>query len=444
MNIAANIKIITIKDRVKFLQKLKLNLIAKHKAIIEALHKDLKKSEFESNFYEYYNVIHEIDFFIKNIKCLSKTRSIKSPWYFFNTKNFLLPEPYGKVLIISPWNFPFQLTFVPLVGAIAAGNSVVVKPSEIVSNCQQVIYEIIDATFTKDVVEVVLGDANVTKELLKQKFDLIFFTGSPEKGRYVMSAASENLTPVVLELGGKCPVIVNDSDNIDDVAAKICRAKFSSAGQICLAADYLLVHDSLKDKLVASMIMKIVEFYGENSLNSNQYARIVNKEHCSRLVNYLKDVNIIYGGKYDIEKCYLSPTIVSDSNNGASILQEEIFGPILPIITFTNINDVIDTINNKGKPLALYLFSNNNIIRNLIFNNTSSGAICVNDIGKQFINGSLPFGGVGQSGMGAYHRETSFNTFSHLKPITIVKFNIANRLEFPPYFKNKWLFKLFK
>jgi acyl-CoA reductase-like NAD-dependent aldehyde dehydrogenase len=435
---------LNIADRIFYLNKLKKELLANEDAIVEALCNDLKKPEFETKFFDYYIIINEINYFIKHIKKFAKKQRVAVPWYLLNTKAYLYPEPYGHVLIIGPWNFPFQLTLLPLVGVVAAGNIATIKPSEVAIHSEALMVKIIKNVFPEEIVNIVTGGPNVTINLLKQKFDLIFFTGSAKNGKSIMRAAAEHLTPVVLELGGKNPMFVEDSTSLDLVAADICLMKFLNSGQNCQAIDYLLVNEKLKTLLLEKIINCIKNFYGANPKQSPHYGKIINKEHCQRLVEYLCDVNIIYGGDYNIEECYFSPTIVELTQTDNSIMKEEIFGPILPIISYENLDDAIALVNRQEKPLVLYCVSNNKLKCKKILNSISSGGVDINGLGNHFINWNLPFGGIGYSGMGVYHRKASFNSFTHYKPVSETFLNVWMPIKYPPYFKNKWLFKFFR
>jgi aldehyde dehydrogenase (NAD+) len=406
-----------IDDRVLQLLKLKSIIQASQSDIYSALEKDLGKCQLESYMTEVGLTINEIDFMIKNIKRLSKYKRVKTPVMFFGGSSFIAPEPYGTVLIIGPWNYPFQLVMIPLVGAIAAGNCAVVKPSELSPNVSNVITKIINENFDKEYIISVEGGVDTSEQLLSQKFDYIFYTGSTTVGRIVMEAATKNLTPVTLELGGKSPCIVDKETNLDIAAKRIAWGKLINCGQTCVAPDYLFVHKEIKDKLIERIISSVNEFYGSNPINNEQYSKIINERHFNRLMSLINDQNIIYGGQHDIGKLKISPTIIYPVTNDSKIMQDEIFGPFLPILEYDNLNEVIDFINDRPKPLALYFFSNNKSNVKQIITNTSSGGVCINDTINHITNAYLPFGGVGDSGIGNYHGIATFDTFSHKKSI---------------------------
>jgi len=384
---------------------------------------------------------------IKNLKKWTKPQKIKSTILFPLSKSFIITEPLGKILIISPWNYPFNLTIMPLIGAIAAGNKVILKPSEISTHTTKILQKIIKDNFNKKYIEIISGGPKETQKILNQKFDYIFFTGSENIGKIIMRKASKNLTPITLELGGKSPCIIDKETNLEKTASRIVYGKFLNTGQTCIAPDYLLINKEIKEKLIQKIIEKIEQLYTKNPEQSKDYGKIINKNHYERLSNYTKDKNtkIIYQtSKNNKKNLYFSPTLIEINikNKKSKITQEEIFGPILPIIEYNNLNQAIKYINNKPKPLALYIFSNSQTTQKKILNQTSSGTVCINDTIIQLANPHLPFGGVGNSGFGKYHGKSSFDTFSNKKSImqNTTLFEIPKR--YPPY--NKLSLKLIK
>lgn len=400
---------------------IKLKKIVKdnEKEIIDALKKDLHKSEFESYLSEISMVYEEINMHLKNIKKWSKRQKAKSSFMFFPSKNYIQKEPYGTVLIIGPFNYPFQLVILPLIGAISAGNTAVIKPSEHSVNTSRLIEQIINENFHEEYIKVVGADEGreCVEELLEQDFDYIFFTGSIKVGKIIMEKASKRLIPVTLELGGKSPCIIDKDANLSKAAKRIVWGKLLNAGQTCVAPDYLYVHNSVKDELLKLIISEFEIQYGHNIKESSDYPRIISKKEINRLSGYLKDGTIYYGGEYEEENLYFEPTILTDVKEDANVLKEEIFGPIFPVITFENLNEAIGYVNHRDKPLALYYFSEdkNNIKK--VINETFSGGVTINDTILHVGTSNLPFGGVGTSGMGEYHGKKSFDTFTHEKSI---------------------------
>jgi acyl-CoA reductase-like NAD-dependent aldehyde dehydrogenase len=329
----------------------------------------------------------------------------------------IYPEPLGVVLIIGPWNYPFQLNILPLVGAIAAGNCAIVKPSEIAANTSKVVAELINKTFDPAYIAAVEGGVETSQQLLAEKFDYIFFTGGTNVGRVVMEAAAKNLTPVTLELGGKSPCIVDSDISIENSAKRIVWGKFINAGQTCIAPDYLLVNRAVKSEFLTAVTETIRSFYGENPAESTDYCRIISERHFNRLAEFLKDGKIVIGGETNAEEKYIAPTVIDGVSWDAPVMQEEIFGPILPVLEYSDLEEAIALINSRPKPLALYLFSRDKQKQKRVLRDTSSGGVCINDTVMQGALTSLPFGGVGNSGIGSYHGKASFDTFSHYKSV---------------------------
>ncbi|MBD2387381.1 aldehyde dehydrogenase [Cylindrospermum sp. FACHB-282] len=430
------------------LEKLKTirQAVAENKqAILQALQADLHKPELEAVTAEIIFVLKEIDQAIKHLKNWSKPKKAAVPLYLFPASARIQPEPLGVVLIIGAWNYPFQLVILPLVGAIAAGNCTIIKPSEIATHTSGLLAEIIAKYFEPAYIAVLEGGAETTQKLLVEKFDHIFFTGSPDVGKIVMAAAAKHLTSVTLELGGKNPCIVDTEIHLEHTARRIIWGKFFNAGQTCVAPDYLLVAQKIKEKLLVNLEKCLKEFYGDYPETSPDYARIITQKHFDRLSNFLKQGKIIIGGEANQTELYIAPTLLDDVSLEDPVMQSEIFGPILPIIEYTDIADAIALINSQPKPLALYLFSQNKNLQQRVLQETSSGGVCLNDTILQFNVSSLPFGGVGNSGVGSYHGKASFDTFSHYKSVLHNPFWLDIKLRYAPY-KGKlpWLSQLLK
>ncbi len=422
--------------RIMQLKKLKAAINRYETDILEALQKDLGKKEMESFTTEIMFTFMSITEAVKKLKQWAKPQKVSTPFYLISSKSYKLYEPYGTVLILGPFNYPFQLVIEPLIGAIAAGNCAVIKPSELTPNVSAVINKIISKAFDKEYVRCIEGDASTSAMLTSLKFDYIFFTGSENVGRKVLKAAAENLVPVTLELGGKSPVIVTDSADLKISAQRIIWGKLMNCGQTCIAPDYILVDKKVKLQLIEQLKLVIKQFYGENIQNNKDLSHIVNKRHFERLAAILKKDKeyIIFGGKSDEEKLFIEPTIMEISDLNVACMQEEIFGPILPILEYENINQAISIIKKKSKPLALYIFNNDKKLNVQLLKEISSGGVCINDTISHIVNKNLPFGGVGASGMGSYHGKDSFITFSHCKSVLkkSTKLNTMGLL-FPPY-----------
>ncbi|WP_245157096.1 aldehyde dehydrogenase [Anaerovorax sp. IOR16] len=419
--------------RRKQLLKLKQALQVYEPRIMEALKKDLGKSAFESYETELGMVLSELNFALLNLKKWTKKKNTKTPWVHFPSKSAMYQEPLGVVLILSPWNYPLQLSLAPLVSCIAAGNCAVLKPSHSAPHTTAIMEEMISTYFAPEYIAVISGETEISQELLKLKFDYIFFTGSPAVGKIVMKAASKHLTPVTLELGGKSPCIVDGTANIEIAARRIVWGKFLNAGQTCVAPDYVLVDESVKERLVDRMIQYILAFYGTKPLKSKDLPHIINEKHFNRLCGLLEGQNIRYGGKFDAEIRKIEPTILTEVKENSAVMQEEIFGPLLPILTYNKLENAIDFIKKREKPLALYLFTNSQKNERKILQKVSFGGGCINDTIVHLANPHLSFGGVGQSGMGAYHGKKGFETFSHEKSILKKHVGIDIPLRYPPY-----------
>lgn len=422
-------------QRLEILKKLKQSIISHTNDITKALYLDLNKSHEESYITEIAQVIMELNFLIKNLKKFMKPNKVKTPLTVFPAKSYIVPEKLGVVLVISPWNYPFLLALNPIVGALAAGNSVVLKPSEFSINTNKIIKDILLDVLTSNEIIIVEGEVEVTTELLKNRFDHIFFTGSTNVGKVIMNAASNHLTPVTLELGGKSPAIIYDDSDIDLVAKRIVFGKTINAGQTCIAPDYVMIKKERLNEFKNSFKKYLNIFYNKDILNDDNYPKIVTNRHLNRLIELIKDEEIILGGNNNGSK--LEPTLLV-TNKESKIMSEEIFGPVLPIIFYEDDLEPIEYLKTLEKPLALYLFTNSKKIKELYTNNTSSGALVFNDTVVHFTNGNLPFGGVGHSGMGKYHGKSTFETFSHYKAILDKKNYLDINIRYQPYTKKKF------
>jgi aldehyde dehydrogenase (NAD+) len=410
-------KTLPVKFRLNALKRLKA-LVKQYEADIQkALFLDLRKSDFESYATEIGVFYDEINLHISHLQRWTKKKRVSSPIAAFPARSFYRYEPYGVSLIIAPWNYPFQLVFVPLVSALAAGNCVVIKPSEISSNTSVLIGQMISEAFPKEYIEVVTGEADVSRELLALNFDFIFFTGSPRVGKMVMHAAADQLIPVILELGGKSPCIVDSTANISLAARRIIWGKLINAGQTCIAPDYLLVDEKIKSSLIEAIKFEIIQMFGKKVVDSPDYPRIINRAGYDRLKSLMQYGNILIGGETDDNQRFIAPTLLDQVPDESPLMQEEIFGPLLPVVSFTDIQDAVRFINQRPKPLALYLFTGNRKTEELILSRTSSGGVTINDTLMHFTNANLPFGGVGNSGTGSYHGFAGFEAFSHKKPV---------------------------
>ncbi len=431
--------------RLDALKRLKEAILLNENNIYAALKGDLGKSQYESYAGEIGVVQSEISEAVKHIRSWAKPRKVKSRLINFPDRNFIYPQPYGVVLIIGPWNYPLQLIFAPLVAAIAAGNCIVIKPSELAPATSKLISGIISASFPGEYLAVVEGGIEESQALLKQRFDFIFFTGGSKIGRIVMKEAAENLAPVALELGGKSPVIVDSDANIEVAARRIVWGKFFNAGQTCVAPDYLLVNSKIARELKDALIKTIQQFYGDDPSKSPDFSRIVNGTHFDRLARLMSDGRILIGGEKDREKRYIAPTIITEINWEDPIMQEEIFGPILPVLEFEDLDTVLEKISGRPRPLALYYFSSNRSMCKRVLKRVEFGGGCINDCVMHLLNPNLPFGGVGASGMGCYHGKYGFETFSYRKSILKKGTWMDIAMRYPPYAgKLKWMKKILK
>lgn len=419
--------------RKKVLKNLKHEILTHEQKVIDAINNDLGRPSFETFTAEIYQTLEEIKFMLKHLDSLAQIKRVKSPWLLFPSKSYVRQVPYGVVLIMAPWNFPFQLCMVPLVGAIAAGNCVIIKPSEYAPHTAKLIQMLITQACQPEHVTVIQGGVETAQNVLEQQFDYIFFTGSLRVGKIVMQKAAEHLTPLTLELGGKNPCIIDDTAHIPTAMTRIAWGKFLNAGQNCVAPDYLLVPDLLKHKYIDYLQKAIKQFYGDNPAVSNNYARIINPKHISRLKNLLATAPVIDGGQINEEKLYIGPTLIDTIDLNHPLMQEELFGPLLPIITYKHEQEVLDFVQSLPRPLACYIFSTNKNRQQFYIDRIQAGGIGINDVVLQAASVYLPFGGVGNSGFGNYHGEFSFKTFSRPQSCLYSYSRIDLPLRYPPY-----------
>ncbi len=430
----------SLKARKQALTDLK-KLILEHQTAIEtALFNDLKKHKEEAYVTEIGTCIAEIDFALKHLKGWMSPRKAHTPLMYFPGKSYMLAQPYGVTLVMASWNYPFKLIVGPLIAALAAGNTAILKPSEISAHTSKLIAKLFES-FNQDLVSVVQGGVEQTTELLKEKFDYIFFTGSTMVGKIIHKAAAQHLTPCTLELGGKSPAIVDQHTNLKVTAKRLVWGKFLNAGQTCVAPDYILVHHNIKEALINAIKDEIINFYSENP-QSSSLPRIISDKHFRR-VQGLIDGKIVFGGQTDAKDRYIAPTLIDGVTLNDKIMQEEIFGPLLPFITFKDVSKAIEIINSMAKPLSLYVFSKQKSFIEKIIANTSSGGVCVNETIMHMTSAYLPFGGVGSSGFGAYNGKFGFDTLSHLKPVMKRSFLFDIPQKYPPINKSKFNFLKF-
>lgn len=431
--------------RKEMLIKLLNNVLSHENEIIDALYQDFKKPAFEAVLTETSYVVSELKDTIKNIKKWSKPKAVLPSILNFPSRDFIYKEPYGKVLIIAPWNYPYQLAMCPLISAIAAGNQVVLKPSELTPKTSEVLAKIIALTFRPEHVAVVQGGVEVSKDLLEQRWDYIFFTGSVPVGKIVAAAAAVHLTPVTLELGGKNPCIVDETANLKLSAKRIVWGKFINAGQTCIAPDYILVQKDMKEQFIKHLKEEITLAYGLTPKSSPDYSRIINLKNWSRLTELIETDKVIFGGQTDQSDCYIAPTLIAESNLDSLVMKDEIFGPLLPILTYASDADLHTIISRYEKPLSMYVFTENKTFATKMITNYSFGGGCINDTVVHFSNKRLPFGGVGHSGIGAYHGSLSFDVFSHSKGIVKKANWLDLSMRYAPYSdKLKTIRKLLK
>jgi len=403
--------------RIETLKKLKLILKENEDKLYTAIYDDFKKSKFETYLTELSLIYNELNDAIRNLKKWSKQKRVRTNLANFPAKSYIIPEPLGTILVISAWNYPYQIALIPAISAIAAGNTVVIKPSEIPNNTSKVLAQLINTNFDENHLTVIEGDVATTTELLQQKWDKIFFTGSTPVGKIIYKAAAENLTPVTLELGGKSPTFVLADCNIKITAKRIVWAKFLNAGQTCIAPDYLLVEKRVETKLLEALKKEIEDFYPHSENINENFVQIVNERNFNRLAQLIPTDKIYHGGEVNPENRSIAPTLLRNIGFEDHIMQDEIFGPILPIIAFENLEDVIKKVKEKEKPLSLYIYSINKKVIKKILHEISFGGGAINESLVQTSNPNLPFGGVGASGIGNYHSKTGFDTFTHYKSI---------------------------
>jgi len=415
------------------LRKLQTILKQHEQELVDALYADFRKPALEAFATEIGFIELELKLALKNITDWTKPRRVPETLINFPARSYVYPQPYGVALIISPWNYPLNLLFTPLIGAMAAGNCAILKPSEIAPNTAAIVSKLIKANFDERYIAVVEGGVETSQQLLAQRFDYIFFTGSTQVGHEIMKAAAEYLTPVTLELGGKSPAIVTAEADLELAARRICWGKFLNAGQTCVAPDYVLVQEDMKEDLIQQLDKCIQDFYGSEPANSPDFARIINDRHFQRLSKMLTPDSIRVGGKTDAAERYIAPTILDNVDWQHPSMQEEIFGPILPVLTFDTLDEAIATINRHEKPLALYFFSANRYDQQRILKEVAFGGGCINDTISHLANPNLPFGGVGNSGLGSYHGIASFDVFSHQKSVLHRGTWLDLPFRYPPY-----------
>jgi aldehyde dehydrogenase (NAD+) len=423
--------------RIEQLRKLKSLIKANEDLLYKAIYDDFGKSEFETYVTELSLLYHEINSFIKNIKSWSKRKRVSTGFANFPAKSYIIPEPLGVTLVIGAWNYPYQLSLLPAVTSIAAGNTVILKPSEVPAKTSEVMAKLINNHFPTDFFHVVEGGVDETTELLNYRFDKIFFTGSTAVGKIIYKAAAKHLTPVTLELGGKSPTFVLADTDINMTAKRIVWAKFLNAGQTCVAPDYILVEKSIEEKLLEALKAEIETNYKHQDDISENYLRIVNTKNFDRLNNLIPKQNIYSGGKTNREKNIISPTILNNIRFEDEIMKDEIFGPLLPVISFTDLDETIKAVKDRPKPLSCYIYSKNRRLIKKLLHELSFGGGAVNDSVMHLSNSKLPFGGVGFSGIGSYHGKSGFDTFSHYKSILDKPFWYESNMKYAPYTKKK-------
>ena len=399
------------------LQKLSATLQQHEPVILAALQADLGKSPYQSLSSELGLVRAEINHALRNLSGWAAPSKRRTPWFVAPARGWVQPEPFGVALIVGPWNYPVQLLLSPLVSAIAAGNAVIVKPSELAPHTAEALTDLVAATFPPEYITAINGGSEVAEALLQEKFDKIFFTGSARVGRLVMAAAARHLTPLTLELGGKCPAIVCADAKVELAARRIAWGKFLGAGQTCVAPDHVHIHRRVRERFLQALKKALREFYGADPRRCDDYGRIVNRKHFDRLLGYLDHGKIFHGGESDAQELYLAPTILTEVRPDAPVMQEEIFGPVLPVLEFDDLAEVVTQLQAAPAPLALYLFTEDRAVEEKIIREVRSGGVCVNDVISQMIGTGLPFGGLGESGFGSYHGRAGFDAFSHQRSV---------------------------
>jgi aldehyde dehydrogenase (NAD+) len=435
---AQALKTSAIDARITKLKRLREEILNRHEAIVEAARKDFNRPVVETDFTEMMPVLMEISDYCRHLKKWMKQRKVSPTLAMLGTQAWTRYEPRGRCLILAPWNYPVTLTLGPLVPAVACGNTAMIKTSEVAPHFSSVLVEIVEAVFSEDEVAIFEGDASVATALLDLPFDHCFFTGSPAIGKVVMGAAAKHLTSVTLELGGKSPVVVDETVNIELAAKTIAWAKFINTGQTCIAPDHIYVHEAVRERFISRFCDHLREWYGEGESGLQApLSRSINSRHAARVAGLLDDAvgrgaRVLFGGYVDIENCFVSPTLLTDIPANAEVMSEEIFGALLPIIPFTSLETVIETINNGPKPLAMYIWSNSASNTEQLITSTSSGGVCINHVSAHFLHHNLPFGGVNNSGLGSYHGEWGVRAFSHERAILKTRI-MTIKMFFPPY-----------
>ncbi|MFT5278127.1 MAG: aldehyde dehydrogenase (NAD+) [Glaciecola sp.] len=425
--------------RIEQLKALKQMLEENSKEITISLHSDLGKSDTEAWLSEIGYSIGAIKDILKSLKSWMKPRKVSTPMIAQPGKSYTLSEPLGVALIIGAWNYPFQLVVTPLIAAIAAGNCAVIKPSELAEATSALLAKLLPKYLDNTAFKVVEGGKDETTELLSQAFDKYFYTGGEHVGRIVMMAAAKHLAPVTLELGGKSPCIVDGATNLEVAVRRIVWGKWMNAGQTCVAPDYILIEEEYLADFSQRLIAEIKKQYGTKVAENKDYGKIINQRHCSRLINYLDGLNIIHGGKHNVEQRFIEPTVVVQPAANSALMQEEIFGPILPILTFKTKQQMLDSVTSRPKPLAAYVFTSNGKFEAEVIEQVCAGSICINDTNIFFANHNLPFGGVGASGMGQYHGKSGFDSFSHKKSVMKRSFKFDAAIRYAPFSKFKFM-----
>jgi aldehyde dehydrogenase (NAD+) len=430
--------------RIAQLKALELLLAENEDEIFTALGSDLSKPMIEAYTAEISQMNNEVGEAIRELSRWMAPKRVKTPLVLQPGMSEIVPQALGVVCIIGPWNYPFQLLLSPLVGALAAGNCAVLKPSEVAPATSALMAKLVPMYFDTNAVKVVEGGVPETTALLKERFDHIFYTGNGTVGKIVMTAAAQHLTPVTLELGGKSPCVVGPDAKLKTIARRLVWCKFYNAGQTCVAPDYVLVDETVKDKFVDAISHAVTEFYGEDPAQTSDYGRIVNGRHHDRLTALLAGQNVLFGGEHDREQNYIAPTLLDEPSLDSAVMRDEIFGPILPIISFSEVADALEIINSRPKPLALYVFSEDRTFVDNVLSNTTSGGATVNHGWIHLAVPELPFGGVGPSGMGSYHSKATFDTFSHFRSVLHKSTIVDPTFTYPPYTasKEKWLKRL--
>jgi aldehyde dehydrogenase (NAD+) len=429
--------------RIESLKKLRAMIKNNEKQFMDALYADLHKSPFESYASEIGLILNEIDHHIKHVKSWSKTQRKVSPITIFPSKSYIRHEPYGICFIMAPWNYPLGLLLTPLLGAISAGNCAVLKPANYTHATALLLERLIEETFPENYISIFTGGRDVNAKLLAAQYDYIFFTGGPALGKIVADAAVQHFTPFTLELGGKSPCIVDEDANLKRAARRIVWGKCLNLGQTCIAPDHLYVHESVKNELIELMRDEIKAQFGDDPQKSPDLGRMITDSAFQRVSSYIQDAKILLGGQVDAQDKYIAPTLLEIQDESIPLMQEEIFGPVLPVISFNSIEMLADKISMKDKPLALYYFTSNKKKADTVLSKIDSGGVCINDVLIHFVNDKIPFGGVGKSGMGSYHGKFSFDTFSRKRGMVISSTHFDIPVKFAPYKKKLSLLKKF-